>query len=339
MRTAKPSRSATRRVSAMQDLSPHIPLDHGLRLERAYLALDGLSVGDALGPYFGIQQLFPEQHPSGRQLLAAMRRYTDDTDQAIGVAQVLHRHGRIDQDELASLLGRRYVRSLSVCDRQYGASVQKMLRAIYQGGKWQDLSRASFAGQGSMGNGAAMRVAPVGAYFADDLDRVAREARLSAEVTHAHPEGQAGAIATAIAAARAWQLRGTAGDTKGRSFLEFVAKHTPHGATYDGLVHAAELPLETAVQAAVQVLGNGSQVTAPDTVPFALWCAARHLDDYAEAIWATAGGCGDVDTNCAIVGGIIILATGREQIPKTWLAVREPLDFTEPDAAPDRGGG
>lgn len=54
---------------------------------------------------------------------------------------------------------------------------------------------------GSMGNGAAMRVAPIGAYFADDLDKVLSHARASAEVTHGHREGIAGAMATAVASA------------------------------------------------------------------------------------------------------------------------------------------
>ena len=58
-----------------------------------------------------------------------------------------------------------------------------------------------FGGEGSFGNGAAMRVAPLGAYFADELDAVVEQASFSAEVTHSHPEGIAGAIAVAVAAA------------------------------------------------------------------------------------------------------------------------------------------
>jgi len=42
-----------------------------------------------------------------------------------------------------------------------------------------------------------MRVAPLGAYFAHDLDILVRQAELSAVVTHSHPEGVAGAIAIA----------------------------------------------------------------------------------------------------------------------------------------------
>ena len=51
---------------------------------------------------------------------------------------------------------------------------------------------------GSYGNGSAMRVSSAGWLF-DDLETVRHMARLSAEVTHNHPEGIKGAEATAIA--------------------------------------------------------------------------------------------------------------------------------------------
>lgn len=51
---------------------------------------------------------------------------------------------------------------------------------------------------GSYGNGSAMRVSAV-AWLYDDLETVRRMARLSAEVTHDHPEGIKGAEATAAA--------------------------------------------------------------------------------------------------------------------------------------------
>ena len=57
------------------------------------------------------------------------------------------------------------------------------------------------------GNGSAMRVAPVGAFFADDLKRVSEEAEKSAVITHAHEEARSGAIAVAIATAFAWKFK------------------------------------------------------------------------------------------------------------------------------------
>lgn len=63
----------------------------------------------------------------------------------------------------------------------------------------------------------------------------------------------------------------------------------------------------------------------PHTIPFALYCASLHLDDFGEALWATVGGLGDRDTTCAIVGGVVALATGIEGIPPAWRQAREPL--------------
>ncbi|MCW3060940.1 MAG: hypothetical protein JWQ02_2761, partial [Capsulimonas sp.] len=56
---------------------------------------------------------------------------------------------------------------------------------------------------GSWGNGSAMRVSPIG-YAFDTLEEVLAEAKVSAEVTHDHPEGIKGAqaIATAVFLAR-----------------------------------------------------------------------------------------------------------------------------------------
>jgi len=51
---------------------------------------------------------------------------------------------------------------------------------------------------GSFGNGSAMRVSPIG-FYATTLDEALALAKISAEVTHNHPEGIKGAQATAAA--------------------------------------------------------------------------------------------------------------------------------------------
>jgi ADP-ribosylglycohydrolase len=82
-------------------------------------------------------------------------------------------------------------------------------------------------------------------------------------------------------------------------------------------------------EVAVGVLGNGSRITAP----FALWCAARHIVDYDEVLWATASAGGDNDTNGAIGGRIVALANGTGAIPEDWLMAREALKTWEKDAS------
>jgi ADP-ribosylglycohydrolase len=294
-------------------------------LERALTALDGLSVGDAFGERFfrpaNLSML------SERGLPDPPWQTTDDTEMALGLVEVLAAHGEVLQDELAQTFARRYARDPG---RGYGSGAHRILTLIGEGVPWQMASGTAFGGMGSMGNGAAMRVAPLGAYFSDDIDRLVEQAALSAQVTHMHPEGQSGAIAVALAAAYAVRRAASARPSSGREMLEHVHARTPDGDTRHGIARAWKLPPETSVVTAVQALGNGSKVISSDTVPFALWCAARHLDDFVEAMWTTVAGLGDRDTTCAIAGGIVALAAGRDCIPPEWLAARERLELTLP---------
>jgi hypothetical protein len=107
--------------------------------------------------------------------------------------------------------------------------------------------------------------------------------------------------------------------------LRFVHDLMPPGATRDGIAIAMALPLSTGVRQAAAVLGNGARITCPDTVPFCLWNAARHLDDYVGAMWTTVSAEGDIDTNCAIVGGIVSLSAPNGAVPTDWITARGPL--------------
>jgi ADP-ribosylglycohydrolase len=60
-------------------------------------------------------------------------------------------------------------------------------------------------------------------------------------------------------------------------------------------------------------------VISSDTVPFVIWCATRHLDDFEAALWETVEGLGDRDTTCAMVGGIVGARLGIDAIPEPWL--------------------
>lgn len=73
------------------------------------------------------------------------------------------------------------------------------------------------------------------------------------------------------------------------------------------------------------MLGNGSRTSAVDTVPYALWCAARRLTDYPAAVWEAIGAGGDMDTVAAITGGVVAACTGTAGIPAAWTAAREAL--------------
>lgn len=284
-------------------------------LARALRSLDGLPVGDAFGELF----FMPGEEAYGfireRRIPQETWRYTDDTEMALSIVDILAKRGAIHQDELASAFARRMSPA-----RGYGQGAHEILTAIAGGRPWAQASQSAFRGGGSFGNGAAMRVAPLGAYFADDLDRCVVEARLSSEVTHAHDEGIAGGIAVAVATALAWRHRDAA--LAPEAFLGQVRDCCPTGYTRDGIEEALRLPLEANVVQAATALGNGSGVTAPDTVPLCLWVAARHSGRYVDALWETVAALGDRDTTCAIVGGILAMSAA---VPPEWLALREAL--------------
>lgn len=298
------------------------------RLARAARSLEGLSVGDAFGETFFVNPDVVEGLIEERALAARRWNFTDDTMMAMSVVSVLRRHGHVQQDALARSFAERYDRT-----RGYGAAMHRLLWEIKCGEDWGERARSLFGGQGSFGNGAAMRVAPLGAYFADDLDAVVEEAARSAVVTHTHDEAIAGAVAVAVAAALAWRL-GRGGAAPGRpEFLDAVLPWVPESEVRSKLRQARDMTADAAVEFAVSVLGNGARVSAQDTVPFALWCAGEHLDDFEEALWLTVSGLGDRDTTCAIVGGVVVMRTGVEGVPAEWLKSREPLPswpFTEP---------
>jgi ADP-ribosylglycohydrolase len=288
------------------------------RLDRARLSLEGLSVGDAFGERFFVHPDIVERLLALRALPAAPRPYTDDTEMALSLVAILRRHDGVDQEALAQSFASHYNPS-----RGYGPAIHRMLRRDGGGEAWQAVAANLFEGQGSFGNGAAMRVAPLGAYFADDLEHVVDQARRSAEVTHAHPEGIAGAIGIAIAAAWAWRL--SQGGRTSTSLIDLVLPYLPESEVHSRLRRALDLAPGTPAVYGAALLGNRSAISAQDTVPYAIWCAGEHLADYEAALWHTASGLGDVDTTCAMVGGIVALYAGLDDIPAEWRQSREAL--------------
>lgn len=309
-----------RRLAAMESPPEHHwrpTHENDSSLAAAELSLRGTGLGDALGEICAYQaHRAPERLLHG-PLPPPPWLHTDDTEMALAVFEVLRAHGHIEPDALARRFHRRFERDP---DRGYGSGTRLQLRALAAGDSWHTTAAQAFSGAGSMGNGAAMRAAPVGAFFAGDFARVVREAEASAQVTHHHPEGRAGAIAVALAAA--WAA--SPPESTGPTFWNDVLHWTPASEVYRGLEQAAALGPNTSPGEAARVLGNGSRVTAPDTVPYALWCAQTHLHDFRRALSAAIEVGGDCDTTAAIAGGIVALRAGESGLPREWLEARDP---------------
>jgi ADP-ribosylglycohydrolase len=134
----------------------------------------GAIAGDIIGSVYEARPIKTTTFP----LFSAGSRFTDDTVLTVATAQAILE--KRDYGQAYRMLARAYP------DRGFGAAFAHWFQAD------------AAAPYNSWGNGAAMRVSPVGWAF-DDQARVLSEARQSAAVTHNHPEGIRGAQATALA--------------------------------------------------------------------------------------------------------------------------------------------
>lgn len=275
----------------------------------------GLTIGDAFGaPFEGLDALtitrsFGSPHNILERPPVDALYYTDDTQMTLGVTQILIEHGRIEADALARRFGENFQP-----DRGYGAAAYDLLMAVRDGADWRALSRSQFGGQGSFGNGAAMRVAPVGLAFSNDPDRVWVEAGRSADITHTHPLGIEGAQLLAIAVAL--MARPFAPFDRSSFFGELIRRAT-QDEFRDALEDAACLGPEDPVSR------FGTGLEAHRSVVTAIACFAASPDDYGSTIaFATSLG-GDTDTLAAMAGALAGARLGADAIPRHLIDLLE----------------
>lgn len=270
----------------------------------------GCPLGDALGaPYEGLtaQDIFfqfgtPDKlvrNPSGDTLY-----YTDDTEMMIGVAETLIDCGRVEEERLCRAFVENYH-----AERGYGQAARKVLEAMATGGDWRTLTATLLPG-GSFGNGAAMRVAPVGLLFRDRPQELWEQARLSALPTHTHPLGIEGAQILAAAVAHA--SKATAFDRKAfyRELLELATTEEFRWA----LGVAAKLKPADAVS------GLGSTLHAHRSVVTSIACFAATPGDFEFAIGRAIGLGDDTDTVAPMTGALVGAFAGVGEIPAERLA-------------------
>lgn len=267
--------------------------------------LIGLAAADALGGQFEAQspQAILARYSTPDALIGHPRDelwYTDDTQMAIAVAETLVEHGGISEEPLCSHFVANYVPS-----RGYGRGARAVLEAMEDGRDWRSAAEEYFPG-GSFGNGAAMRVAPVGLAFRGDRRRVLDESRLSALPTHLHPLGIEGAQLLALAVA--WACRADTFDHA--AFFAEIRSACVSDDYRDKIEQAARAQFPDGLAR----LGNG--IRAIESVPTALACFAMHPNSYAEAIAQAIFLGGDTDTIACMTGAISGAFLGFEAIPR-----------------------
>lgn len=295
------------------------------RIQLARQSLLGISIGDAFGESFFGERAEMLSHIQQRTIPETKWEFTDDTVMAIAIFEQLEQHQTINQDQLAQQFAINHNKDVN---RGYGATARRILRGISEGGNWKDISNNVFEGMGSMGNGASMRVGPIGAYYFDDLIKVKELATRSAEITHSNIEGITGAIAVALATAIATRNKVNQATTTPNEFIDQVVSKLPDSDTKSKIKKSMSIPYTYNIETIRSILGDGTKIMAQDTVPFSIWCAAHHLNNFEEAIWKAVSILGDRDTICAIVGGIVLMSTDENQVPKQWVESVEDFELS-----------
>jgi poly(ADP-ribose) glycohydrolase ARH3 len=223
--------------------------------------------------------------------------------------------GKIDPEDIAKQFSLR-------CDltRGYAIGTIKAVQALRAGRKWYEVARIVFE-NGSFGNGAAMRVSPVGLFYHHDLDGLKESAIKQASITHVHLLGQWGAVMQAASVGLAVMQSPKEPFKKDQMVInlreilwggpiEYLkALNKIEGMLSQGKkLHAREV---------VQSLGNG--VEANFSVPSACYIAITYSPDFCDAVRAAISLGGDTDTIAGMVGAIVGAHVGENGLPVEWV--------------------
>ena len=276
----------------------------------------GAGIGDALGRSFEGSwrgQIQPKD-------IKFDGRWTDDTHMMIGVAESLIASKGFNAKHMLLTFMRNWEKEPW---RGYGPGPPRVFRMIRSGVPWNEAAKRLYGGEGSFGNGAAMRIAPIGLLFYDDAERLREIACKSAELTHAHDLGKEGAAIQAYAVALAVRMEKDSFDPG--FFIEKIMEFTRNDIYKEKLERAKALLARGRESDVIRKLGNS--VEALNSVPTAIFCFAKNPEEYAKAVLYAVKLGGDTDTIAAMSGAIAGAYHGEEGILESWRRKLEKGDY------------
>jgi len=279
--------------------------------------LVGSAVGDALGSSFEGSWI------SEVKIERFSGRWTDDTHMMIGVAESLIANKGFDGSHMAQTFIKHHEREPW---RGYASGPPRIFRWIKSGVAWNEAAKRLFGGAGSYGNGAAMRVAPVGVFYYDDPEKLRSVAYGQSRITHVHELGMEGAAIQACAVALAVDADPSS-ELDSHAFLRKLKDFTYNEVYKRKLEKVWELLGETNKVRVVRELGNG--VEAYNSVPTAIYCFLRNWDSFEDSVLYAVSLGGDTDTIGAMTGAISGAYHGVEAIPEQWKSSLEKGDYIE----------
>jgi ADP-ribosylglycohydrolase len=335
------------------------------RRDRVRGSLIGLAIGDALGApleglssqqiraHYGVIDDFVDGTRAWKKKPFRWRMpglYTDDTQQALALCDVLLDQGAVVPERLAEI----YLAlatpkgAYEGAHRGVGRSFRQVLAELERGVSPRD------TGQSSAGIGAAMRIAPVALYLGDDLDALFEAVIAASVMTHRDIRSLAGAFVVCHAVRRL-----LAGERREPSLLFRIANDVARDeqrtaaqfpslleiGPYRGSLSVAvarverllELPRERALTALVEEANrHGAEPLCkrpthgfpPACIPTCLYVFMT-TENFEDALTEIVNLGGDADSAGAILGAIAGAHYGIKDVPERWLSRLENRDGIE----------
>jgi len=274
--------------------------------------LVGMAIGDAFGAGFENSSRH-EIHLSDDSLrYKGSNRYTDDTQMAIGVAELLVSAAPFTEENLAESLLLAYKRDPRP---GYSPVTTRMLQNSESGaGFLNSLSEDEIRKRKS--DGAAMRALPIG--LIADRDEVVRCATLSARITHGHPDAIAATVGIALVCHERY-YSGRSFPAIMRDLPDQISALTPEGEEYLRRVIGSGWSPEI-------ILCEHASYGVPYTESLILLGAvfailARYGEDPSQVLRESVLLGGDTDTTAAItLGAALISPCQSEGLPADLIA-------------------
>ncbi|OHB94364.1 MAG: hypothetical protein A3E19_07470 [Planctomycetes bacterium RIFCSPHIGHO2_12_FULL_52_36] len=281
----------------------------------------GLAIGDALGmPFEGWSPASIKRQWKEKGFLPSPSRglgpgqYTDDTLMALCHVHSLIERGRVEPEDIS----RKFIGWYDSGDlRGIGGATAHAIRRLKKSHNWQE---SGATGEYAAGNGGAMRIAPVGLFYHNDLPALKEAVRKAVIITHNNPEAVAGALAVAYLVARSVRDE-LDPDTAIKDASNFIGPCKVR----ENLQGAGELLGSGATpEKALEILGTSGYVV--ETVASAVFCFLYSPDDFYKTVVNAVEGGVDSDTTAAVAGAISGSYNGIKKIPEDWLKGVENYD-------------
>ncbi|MBW3013324.1 ADP-ribosylglycohydrolase family protein [Candidatus Woesearchaeota archaeon] len=284
--------------------------------DRAVGCIIGAAVGDAIGApteyissedlskyYGGRADKFMGPCPSSPCKHLSAGQYTDDTQQLIALAESLVRKRGFSMEDFGKKLaywGKRNQDDFNFCRFPGGTSMRAAAKLLHGGDPRRTGSESART------CGSAMRVAPVGVMWYQDLENLVKVARQSSVPTHNSTVTRESCAA--VAATIGYLMNGYSKEEA----IEKALDHVEDNELYERIRHAVSIKDKSISDAIKEI---GTYEAAIETVPFAFYAFAKGAD-FRDVVAIGASACpGDTDSIACIAGSMAGAFYGYSGIP------------------------